>query len=102
MEWCRFGCSKGGCFGLQRPQGDPIADQQPANLTQRIALNTARSGEDATVIMRDLADEPRLVANYGEGEWVKMQYVLRGRDSNVVVHWFRNLGTGENREYKFK
>jgi len=33
----------------------------------------------------------RRVANYGEGTWVKMQYVLRGNDSKVTVHYFRNL-----------
>jgi hypothetical protein len=51
--------------------------------------------------MRNLADAPRLAANYGGGEWVKMQFVLRGSRGNITVHWFRNLTTGANFEYKF-
>ncbi len=31
-----------------------------------------------------------------------MEYVLRGTDSNVVVHYFRNNTTGINVEFKFK
>lgn len=54
------------------------------------------------MIMRNLADAPRLNAIYGEGTWVKMQYVLRGTDSNTVVHYFRNLDTGIDVECKFK
>ena len=53
--------------------------------------------------MRNLADTQRLVALYGSGEWVKMQWVHRGLNgTRVVIHWFRNLTTGLNAEYKFK
>lgn len=52
--------------------------------------------------MRNLVDTPRLVANHGEGEWVKMQYVPRGTDSNVTVHYFRNLMSNLDVEFKFK
>lgn len=55
-----------------------------------------------TQIMANLADESRLVANYGSGEWVKMQWVHRGPDGNTVIHWFQNKATGMNVEYKFK
>jgi hypothetical protein len=51
--------------------------------------------------MANLGDTPRLVANYGDGEWVKMQYVLRGTQSNVTVHYFRNLTTKMDVEFKF-
>jgi len=30
-----------------------------------------------------------------------MQYVLRGTDSNVTVHYFRNLTTKMDVEFKF-
>ncbi|GAB78171.1 RHS repeat-associated core domain-containing protein [Austwickia chelonae] len=79
----------------------PIADAVPRNLPEQLALGAARDGQ-GTVIMRNLVDTPRLVANYGEGEWVKMQYVLRGTDSNVTVHYFRNLISNLDVEFKFK
>jgi hypothetical protein len=69
---------------------------------EQIALDTAKSGSvDEEVIIRNLGDEARLEACYGAGEWVKMQYVLRGSTRNVTVHWFRNLTTGANVEFKF-
>lgn len=79
----------------------PIADQVARNLPQQLALGAARDGQGA-IIMRNLGDAPRLMANYGEGNWVKMQYVLRGNDSNVTVHYFRNLATKMDVEFKFK
>lgn len=78
----------------------PIADQVARNLPEQMALNSAQSGA-GQVIIRNLGDAPRLVANYGPGEWVKMQNVVRGIDGNVTVHWFRNLTTGANVEFKF-
>lgn len=79
----------------------PIADAVPKNLPEQLALNAAKDGQ-GTIIMRNLGDAPRLVANYGEGDWVKMQYVLRGTDSNVTVHYFRNLTTKMDVEFKYK
>jgi hypothetical protein len=78
-----------------------IPDAVPSNLTQQLALTEARASGGAQ-IMANLADNPRLVAVYGEGEWVKMQSVLRGTDANTTVHWFKNLTTGLEVEFKFK
>lgn len=78
-----------------------IPDELPANLTEQLALTEARAS-GGTQIMANLADEPRLAAVYGEGEWVKMQSVLRGTDANTTVHWFKNLTTGLEVEFKFK
>lgn len=78
----------------------PIADAVPNTLPQQLALGAAKDGQ-GTIIMRNLADAPRLAANYGSGDWVKMQYVLRGTGSNVVVHYFRNLTTKMDVEFKF-
>ncbi len=53
-----------------------------------------------------LGDAPRLVANYGgqPGDWVKMSStqtkVISG--ASVQVHWFRNIQTARNVEFKFK
>lgn len=91
-----------GATAAQQVLKGPIADAVPRNLPEQIALRAARAGEGAQVIMRNLGDESRLVANYGQGEWVKMQTVLRGLDYNVTVHWFRNLTTSINKEFKFK
>jgi hypothetical protein len=82
------------------PEG-PIADAVPRNLPEQLALNSAKDGQ-GTIIMRNLGVAPWLVANYGEGDWVKMQYVLRGTDSNVTVHYFRNLAIKMDVEFKFK
>lgn len=79
----------------------PAADAVPQSLPQQLALGAAREGH-GTRIMGNLADEPRLVAHYGNGDWVKMQYVLRGNDTNVTVHYFRNLTTKMDVEFKFK
>ena len=79
----------------------PIADAVPKSLPEQLALGAAREGQ-GKVIMRNLVDEPRLVANYGPGEWVKMRYVLRGADTQVTVHYFRNLTSSLDVEYKFK
>lgn len=79
----------------------PIADAVPKNLPEQMALDAAKQGAGRQ-IMDNLADAPRLIANYGQGTWVKMQYVLRGNYSNVTVHYFRNLDTGLDVEFKFK
>lgn len=109
----KFGLGTGaGRVGLAAKSGEavadgarvlkgPIADAVPRNLPEQLALGAARDGQ-GRVIMRNLADAPRLVANYGEGDWGKMQYVLRGTDSNVTVHYFRNLTSKMDVEFKFK
>jgi hypothetical protein len=63
-----------------------IADAVPANLPQQIAMNAARAGTGAQRIMGEMADAPRLAANYGAGEWAKMQLVARGTQGNITVH----------------
>ncbi len=78
-----------------------IPDAVPANLPQQIALNAARAGTGSQRIMGEMTDAPRLAANYGAGEWAKMQLVMRGTQGNITVHWFRNLTTGGNVEFKF-
>lgn len=80
----------------------PIPDELPANLNEQIVLDEAKSGQ-GKIAMRNLADTPRLVDNYGPGEWVKMRHSHEFPDgSQTRVHWFRNLTTGDNVEFKFK
>lgn len=64
-------------------------------------VGAAKEGQ-GTIITRNLGDAPRLAANSGEGEWGKMQYVLRGSVSNVTEHYFRILSTKMDVEFKFK
>lgn len=78
----------------------PIPDAVPETLPQQMALDAAKQGA-GTQIMENLGDEPRLIANYGPGRWVKMQYVLRSNYSNVRVHYFRNLDLNLDVEFKF-
>jgi RHS repeat-associated protein len=79
-----------------------IADQVPSNLTQQLALSEAKSGV-GNLIMRNLGDSPRLNAIYGAGEWVKYQHVHVAPDgTKTVLHWFRNLATGLDVEFKYK
>jgi hypothetical protein len=78
----------------------PIPDAIPSNLYEQMALGAAKDGQGSQIMGR-MADEPRLVANYGSGRWVKMQYVLRGVDSRMTVHYFCNLDTNMNVELKF-
>jgi hypothetical protein len=87
-------------MGMKVVSKGPIPDVVPKNLAQQIALNAAKAGYGQR-IMGQLGDAPRLVANYGKGEWVKMQSVTRGTEGNISVHWFRNVTTGQNVEFKF-
>ncbi|MCC7508393.1 MAG: hypothetical protein IT464_03345 [Planctomycetes bacterium] len=94
--------ANGSSTGAPAVQKGPIPDQAPSNLAEQLALKEAKAN-GGTKIMKDLADAPRLKANYGDGEWVKMEHVHRGSDGkNTVVHWFQNTTTGQNVEYKFK
>ena len=38
--------------------------------------------------MGTMGDSPRLDAIYGQGTWIKMEYVLRGTDSNITIHYY--------------
>ncbi|MGW3913485.1 RHS repeat-associated core domain-containing protein [Streptomyces sp. NPDC005070] len=80
-----------------------IPDQVPRDYYDEIALRDAKHGA-GEVIIRDLGDAPRLEANYGPGEWVKMESTLNDAKGKTIrnVHWFRNLDTGMNVEFKFK
>jgi hypothetical protein len=79
-----------------------IPDEGPQSLYQQIALQNAMAG-DGEVVPITLGDAPRLNAIYGQGDWVKMQYVLRNQDDDalVTVHYFRNLTSGQDVEFKF-
>jgi hypothetical protein len=66
-----------------------------------MALAEAKAGA-GTPIMGGMGDEPRLVAHYGPGPWIKKQHThtcLNGK--KLVIHYFSN-GKGLNVELKFK
>lgn len=86
-----------------------IPDEAPTNLIEQLLLEDAKAGNGIQIQggpLVLLGDAPRLVANYGgqEGDWVKMAStqttVING--AVVGVHWFRNIQTGQNVEFKFK
>jgi hypothetical protein len=61
----------------------PIPNVVPQTLAQQLALEEAMAnGQD--VIMEKSADAPRLIANYGKGEWVKMEWVHRAIDGSKI------------------
>ncbi|WP_307624200.1 polymorphic toxin-type HINT domain-containing protein [Streptomyces sp. V3I7] len=82
----------------------PIPDKIPHDYYDQLAMQGAKAPGAGTVIMRNLGDTPRLEANYGPGEWVKMQSTLDDASGKAIrtVHWFRNLDNEMNVEYKFK
>lgn len=88
-------------------------DVEPTNLIEQLTMDEAKAGSlDEKIIMGEgtaqpLGDTPRLDAGYGPGRWVKMQHVHYGQDvlgnpQTTTIHWFRNLDTGVNCEFKFK
>lgn len=55
-----------------------------------------------TMIMSGLADEPRLVAHYGPGPWIKKQHTHNCSDGRkLVIHYFTSLSSGKNVVLKF-
>lgn len=87
----------------------PIPDEEPASLQEQITMDEAKSGQTnpSEPIMgpgtnKPIGDTPRLVDNYGPGEWVKMQHTHETPDGRTIsIHWFRNQTTGQNVEFKF-
>lgn len=83
----------------------PIPDQKPTNVEELLSMDEARAGQGEIItdkktgLPKEMGDEPRLVANYGPGEWVKMHHFHNNPDgSQIVVHWFRNLSTNQDVE----
>lgn len=77
-----------------------IPDVEPKDLCEQLALAEAKAGAGRPIISA-LADEPRLVAHYGPGPWVKMQHTHRCFDGRLLkIHYFSN-GRGLNVELKF-
>lgn len=81
----------------------------PRNLVEQLALKSAQNIPSSAKIIvptEKLRDLSRLNTIYGNGEWVKMHYVLKGKSaekrSKVVVHWYRDLKTNRNVEFKIK
>ncbi|HEY9608642.1 hypothetical protein [Allocoleopsis sp.] len=86
-----------------------ISDDIPTNLQEQLLLQDAKVGNGRAIqggIDEPLGDAPRLVANYGglPEDWYKMTsnqaFIING--SSVQVHWFRNLQTLQDVEFKFK
>ncbi|HEY6370708.1 MAG TPA: RHS repeat-associated core domain-containing protein, partial [Candidatus Sulfotelmatobacter sp.] len=89
----------------------PIPSVEPASLGEQLALEEAAANADIIIDNANLGDAPRLEANYGQGEWVKMSWThkpaglptgVAGRSGNVEVHFFKNINTGQTVEFKFK
>lgn len=60
----------------------PIPSVAPVTLAKQLPLQEAAAAGAsgaAKVAMTELVDAPKLVANYGPGRWVKMQWVYRAK-----------------------
>lgn len=78
-----------------------IPDVSPRDNCEAFALAEAKAGA-GEIIMTGLGDEPRLVAHYGPGPWVKKRHKHTCADGRVlVIHYFSNL-KGLNVKLKFK
>jgi RHS repeat-associated protein len=75
----------------------------PSNLTEQLVLAEAEANAGTIVPLANLADAPRLEANYGGGQWAKAQWVHYDSEGNAqyTVHYFIDLTTGERVEFKF-
>jgi RHS repeat-associated protein len=83
------------------PSKPALPDVCPDDLCEQLALAEAKAGAGVP-IMGQMADEPRLVAHYGPGPWVKMEHKHVCPDGRVlVIHYFSNR-RGLNVELKFK
>lgn len=89
----------------------PIPDVVPTSLNEQLILEEAAANADVIIDNVDLEDAPRLEAVYGDGEWVKMKWEhqeagapegVAGRSGKYVVHFFKNIDTGQTVEFKFK
>jgi hypothetical protein len=92
----------------------PIPSASPRNLGEQLLFEEAAANGEQ--IMGNMGDAARLEAAYGDGSWVKMQWVHRsppgsiqvriGGDEMVVpgettIHFFKNIDTGETVEFKY-
>ncbi|WP_155520937.1 hypothetical protein [Ralstonia solanacearum] len=76
-------------------------DVLPNDFCEQLALAEAKAGAGYP-IMGSMGDEPRLIALYGPGPWIKKQYThICSNGRKVVIHYFSN-NRGLNVELKFK
>ncbi|QWF19654.1 RHS repeat protein [Lysobacter capsici] len=77
-----------------------IADVQARDFCEQMALAEAKAGA-GRVKMGTMGDEPRLVAHYGVGPWMKMEHThVCPNGRRLTIHYFSNL-RGSNVELKF-
>jgi hypothetical protein len=78
-----------------------IPDVKPDDDCEHYALAEAKAGAGEP-IMYNLADEPRLIAFYGAGPWIKMEHVHNcPGGKKLVIHYFHSQSSGKNEELKF-
>ncbi|WP_309663539.1 hypothetical protein, partial [Tabrizicola sp.] len=82
-------------------ENPPIEDVCPNDFCEQLALEEAKAGAGRTIPIK-LGDEPRIVAHYGLGPWVKKEHTHVCADGRkLVIHYFSN-NRGRNVELKFK
>ncbi|WP_173910732.1 hypothetical protein [Acinetobacter sp. Marseille-Q1618] len=81
-----------------------ICDEEPKDLCEQLVLAEAKAGAGYQ-IMHDakIGDEPRLIAHYGMGPWIKKEHKKTcSNGKQKVIHYFHSLSSYKNVELKFK
>ena len=85
------------------PNNPAIPDVQPRDLCEQLALAEAKAGAYVEEVSKTMGDEPRLVAHYGPGPWVKRRHKHTCADGRLlIIHYFHSRSSGKNVELKFK
>ena len=77
-----------------------IPDFEPGDFCEKMAWLAAKAGA-GTFAGDSMGDEPRLIAHYGQGPWIKKRYTHRCPGGKVItIHYFSN--GAKNVELKIK
>ncbi|MGP9517102.1 RHS repeat-associated core domain-containing protein, partial [Psychrobacter sp. AOP5-CZ1-12] len=83
-----------------------IKDVEPEDFCEQLALAEAKAGAGRHIMKgQKMSDEPRLIAHYGSGPWIKKEHVrectAKGRRRKVTIHYFHSESSNKNVELKF-
>jgi hypothetical protein len=74
----------------------PVSGRNPVGIAEQMVMREAMDGA-GTVIMRGPFGDMR----FQGADWVKMQVVGHGAETNITVHYMKNLFTLETTQFKY-
>lgn len=79
-------------------------DEEPEDLCEQLVLAEAKAGAGSHIMKGEIMnDEPRLIAHYGAGPWIKKQHLkICSNGKQKIIHYFHSLSSYKNVELKFK